>query len=216
MLNEFNGVKEIIFDFDDTLIHSGQSVVECVLRVADKLSLHKPSVDDIRRLMGIPLVPFVKALWPQVDGEEVLQAYLDNYKKDSLVKVEGTSETLNGLRNLGFRLHILSSKRTVNLLDHMKHIGIESNLFTSIIGGEAVLYNKPDGRVFNGFLEKYDVNEIVYVGDSLHDLEAALNAGMKFIAVLTGIISKEEFVNAGAEVIVDSVCGLKGLFENSS
>jgi phosphoglycolate phosphatase-like HAD superfamily hydrolase len=50
--------------------------------------------------------------------------------------------------------------------------------------------------------------EAVYVGDSLLDYEAAKRAKVKFIAVLSGDVSKEEFKKNGVKNVIPSVAEL--------
>ncbi|MBX9744782.1 MAG: HAD family hydrolase [Chlamydiales bacterium] len=72
------------------------------------------------------------------------------------------------------------------------------NLNDYIQTEDDTVFYKPDSRVFQPALRWLAENHIkpfeaVYVGDPLKDFEAAKGVGFKFIGVLTGITSAEEF-----------------------
>lgn len=63
-------------------------------------------------------------------------------------------------------------------------------------------HHKPDPRVFIPtlkWLKDQDIEpaEVVYVGDGLHDMKAALGVGFDFLGVETGLVSADEFRRAG-------------------
>jgi phosphoglycolate phosphatase-like HAD superfamily hydrolase len=67
-------------------------------------------------------------------------------------------------------------------------------------------YHKPDPRVFDPALawlkeRGIDTAEVLYVGDGLHDMRAALGAGFSFLGVETGLVTAEQFRAAGASSI---------------
>jgi phosphoglycolate phosphatase len=55
----------------------------------------------------------------------------------------------------------------------------------------------------------------IYVGDTTIDAEAAANAGLRFVAVLTGPTSREEFAPLTTVALLDSVAGLPALLDVS-
>jgi len=56
------------------------------------------------------------------------------------------------------------------------------------------------------FNEQYLRTEVIVVGDTVHDIEAAKNAGVRSVGVATGVTdSLEQLVGAGADVAVTSL-----------
>ena len=45
--------------------------------------------------------------------------------------------------------------------------------------------------------------EVIYIGDGLHDMKAAVGAGFCFLGVETGLVTAAEFEDAGANSIAD-------------
>jgi phosphoglycolate phosphatase-like HAD superfamily hydrolase len=209
----YHNIKAIVFDLDDTLINSSSSVVQCFQQVAKEFRQPLPSEHQIRELMGMPLNEFCSSLWPNLDSSIVSQLYLKLFKPDLLQAIPHVEETLKILKERGFDLHILSSKVTLTIHKHLRYTNIPENLFISIMGGDAVAHPKPDPRVFTYLLKSYAAHEILYVGDSLYDFQAASSAKIPFIAVLTGIHSKSTFSKLGCPTILTNVNKVLPLLE---
>ncbi|MCX8199337.1 MAG: HAD family hydrolase [Sulfolobales archaeon] len=60
-----------------------------------------------------------------------------------------------------------------------------------------------------------DENSAVIVGDTLIDLWAAIEAGVPFIGISTGLLLKEELLEAGASMVVEGLSELLPLLKNS-
>jgi phosphoglycolate phosphatase-like HAD superfamily hydrolase len=58
-------------------------------------------------------------------------------------------------------------------------------------------------------MEKAGSEDAVMIGDSTYDCEAARNAGIPALAVLTGGFSEEELRAAGAAEVFDSIAALR-------
>ncbi len=59
-------------------------------------------------------------------------------------------------------------------------------------------YHKPDSRVFDPLIawaaaRGIQPHEILYVGDGLHDMTAAIEAGLNFLGVETGLVNADGF-----------------------
>lgn len=68
---------------------------------------------------------------------------------------------------------------------------------------------KPCSRLVLAALEKAETDEAVMVGDTRWDIEAAANAGVETICVITGGWSRQELLEAGAAAVFESVDELR-------
>jgi HAD superfamily hydrolase (TIGR01549 family) len=68
---------------------------------------------------------------------------------------------------------------------------------------------KPEPDLVNSALEKVGGGPAVMIGDSVYDAEAAGNAGIETIAVLTGGFSDSELLKAGARIVFASIVELR-------
>ncbi len=207
---QMNKVKAIVLDFDDTLVYSGEAGLQSLQKTAKGLELCVPEKDEIFPLFGKPLQVIVETLWPKQDSEEIQKVYRKHYDEVDIEVITNAIETLQLLKKRKYDLFILSSNKDVE--KHMEKMNFPAGLFSGIFTPNNLEFNKPDGRVFSPILEKYAKEEIVYVGDSLNDLESSKDAGIKFIGVLSGRASETEFRENSSTHIIPSVENLKELF----
>ena len=100
------------------------------------------------------------------------------------------------------------------LLIFREFIHLNKNTYKTEVKNN-IKYNKPDPRALLQVCDELDyiIEDTVYVGDSIVDGECARNAGLGFIAVLSGGAYEEDFVDMGVEEIIDSVAGLPQLLD---
>ncbi|TAL54162.1 MAG: HAD family hydrolase [Nanoarchaeota archaeon] len=147
-------------------------------------------------------------LWPDYDVKKYIKAYKKMYGEKKHRLVGGARRTLDYLKKKGYQIYILSSRDQKSLIMSLEANGIHDH-FHQIHSGDHSEFHKPDPRVFINFAERFgfNVDESVYVGDLLIDYEGASKAGLKFVAVLTGIHDRKKFEQAGLDpkYIISSV-----------
>jgi HAD superfamily hydrolase (TIGR01509 family) len=72
-----------------------------------------------------------------------------------------------------------------------------------------VVHSKPHPDIVNAALAKSDPGRAVMFGDSRWDIEAAANAGLQTVCVLTGGWSEQELCDAGAACVFESLPDLR-------
>ena len=134
----------------------------------------------------------------QLDKTEKFKHYFVERADESMSDLtELFIETYSVIRLLhrkGIKLGIVSTKfryRIINILEREDLL----DCFEVIIGGEDVKEHKPDPRGLLEAIKKLNlsVSQIIYVGDSLTDAETAFNAGVSFVAVLTGVTLQDKY-----------------------
>ncbi|MFO7849179.1 MAG: HAD family hydrolase, partial [Spirochaetia bacterium] len=120
------------------------------------------------------------------------------------VPYAGVIELLDNLVYRGIRLSVLSNKED-GLTREVVSRTIGTKYFDVIRGRSPDFPAKPDPAGARFIMEQMGVNpeEVIYVGDSDVDMETAVRGGMYPVGVLWGYRSREEILNAGAEVLVD-------------
>lgn len=123
-----------------------------------------------------------------------------NYKATTF---KNTKETFEKLHNKGIKLGAISSGARF-MIEEIYRTQIEEHLkfHEFIFDNNDLGVKKPDPKVFDKafeILSQYEIleNETIYVGDSFHDYEAALNRGLIFYAVTIGVKSKQDFLDSG-------------------
>ena len=118
----------------------------------------------------------------------------DEVMSKNTVLLDDTISTLQWLKHDGFSTGIVTTKYRYRIVETLNMHGI-SELIDVIVGGEDVKVPKPSPE---GLLLAIDglnaqLNNVLYVGDSLVDAKTALAANVDFAAVTTGTTSKKEF-----------------------
>ncbi len=113
-------------------------------------------------------------------------------------------EVLQGLRARGLVLGLATNDTEIPARAHLEGAGV-LDLFSFVAGCDSGWGGKPAPGQLLAFAEAVGVApaRAVMVGDSLHDLHAGHAAGMKSVAVLTGIAGREELSPHADTVLAD-------------
>lgn len=203
-------IKLVIFDYDDTIVASSEALYKLDCKTAETLGLKNPTREQYFAVWGKPHNEMIKALHPEIDLTLYQNTYQSLYSQDVLKLLPDVENVLRGLKRQGKKLALLSSKSNKYLTDSLVHLGI-GDLFGYIHSAETSPCHKPDPRVFEDILPHFNLRleEIIYVGDQVTDFQAAKKAGINFIAVTTGINTRDDFRRAGCEQIIAALTELK-------
>lgn len=190
-----------LFDFDYTLADSHRGIVMCFRHVLNTHGIENISDEAIKKTIGLTLMDAFRVLTGSEDKE-----LLTRYKEEYMVKADEVmtkntilyKETIpmfKLLKKAGYKVGIISTKLRYRIEQTLEAYGVEG-FVDLIIGGEDVEEAKPNPQgiykaidYFKGIKE-----EVLYVGDSYIDAEAARNAGVAFMGVTTGTTTKEDFL----------------------
>jgi phosphoglycolate phosphatase len=189
-----------LFDFDYTLADSERAIVACYRHVLEKHGYTGASDYDICKTIGYPVKNSMTMLTGETDIAKLEQYHLEFRQKADEVMVNNTDlypstvPTLEKLRSKGCRIGIISTKYRFRIEDILKRFNI-TNLVDIIIGGEDIALPKPDPQGIFLALERLggQKSDVLYIGDSLVDANAANNAAVDFAAVTTGTTQAREF-----------------------
>ena len=178
----------IIFDWDNTLVDTWETIHEALLVTFDRMGYPAWTLDETRRRVRHSL----KNSFPTLFGarwEEARQVYLDSYAAIHLERLEalpGAAEMLAALDRAGFYLAVVSNKTGKSLRQEAAHIGWDRH-FKRLVGAGDAAADKPDPAGFALALDGSGVGlgrGVWYVGDTAFDMESARLAGLT--AVLLG------------------------------
>ncbi len=208
-------IKAIIFDVDGVLIDSNKIIVEAYQKTAEKLGLRIPLSHEVVDLMGRPLVEVVRALWPKSNVELYIEEYRRLFMDENLIvpAIEGAVDAVREIRELGFRIGVLSGKIMFFIKKHLREAGFDMNWFEVIVSFETTKKHKPDREPLLYAIKQLNVKpkETIYVGDAISDYECAENAKVEYFAVLTGSLKREDLERLGVKNIISSVVELPDL-----
>jgi phosphoglycolate phosphatase-like HAD superfamily hydrolase len=116
----------------------------------------------------------------------------------------GALELLNALEARGARLGIASGNTLAIARGKLARAGLDLRRFCAWGSGERYL-ERVDLVRFALAQAGVDATSALVVGDTLHDVSAALAAGASVLAVSTGRFSAEELSGAGATYVADAL-----------
>lgn len=208
----------LLFDFDYTLAESGDAVINCSNYALEKMNLQKADKEIILKSIGLTLADkfhFITGKDSKEDAQEFTSLFLkqaDRVMADMINLFPNTGETIKYLHNKEITLGIISTKfrsRIIQILDRFNL----TEYFSLIIGGEDVQKHKPDPEGINTAVQNLNVNKknLLFIGDTVIDAGAAQNAGVNFIASLTGLTHKTEFNKFNVYRFISDISELKAL-----
>jgi HAD superfamily hydrolase (TIGR01549 family) len=200
-------LKAVIFDIDGTLIDSvdlhARSWVESFARYGAEVRL-----DDVRGHIGEGadrLLPsFVPGI-PESKRKQIEEYRSALFKREYLQKVKPfpkVKDLFTRIRAAGCKL-ALASSCAADEIDQYKAIAGVSDM-TDYVTADDAGSSKPSPDIFLKALERLRPiipSQTCVVGDTKYDGEAARQAGIPFIGVLSGGSSKQELERSGALAI---------------
>lgn len=121
---------------------------------------------------------------------------------------------LKDLRGRGLKLGVATNDAEGPARSHLSAAGSEG-AFDFIAGSDSGFGGKPGAGMLLAFAERFALqpDEIVMVGDSRHDLLAGRSAGMRTVAVLTGIALEQDLAPL-ADVVLPDIGHLPGWLDS--
>lgn len=207
--------QAVIFDFDYTLGDTTLSIAASINYALARLGYKEHSVEEIRKTIGFSLdVAFRMLTGVKSETEEALFFDYFQIKADEVMTkdarlFDGVPELLRECRERGIGVGIVTTKHRFRIEDILKKFAL-SDAVDVIVGNEDVKHEKPhpEGVLLAAERLHAEKGEVLYVGDSLVDAEAAARAEADFAAVLTGTTPREAFSAFPHVAIEDNVSEL--------
>lgn len=206
--------QHIYFDLDGTLTDPLEGISRCILYAIDKFDEAPPTVDELRRFIGPPLMLTFSELLDESRAEEALYYYRERFDEigwQENVPYEGIHDVLGQLQVAGATLYVATTKPWKAAERIIEHFGMQP-FFDRVYGSEL------DGtRTDKTELLAYAIqrnppfDNAVMIGDRKHDMIGAINNGMNTIGVTYGYGSLEELEAAGAHKIATTPADIKAL-----
>lgn len=178
----------ILFDVDGTLIDSIPFIVECFQHAFNHHFGHSWDEADIMAGIGTPLEAYFGKTLPADQVHDLMATYLE-YNLVNLHHGIGIflhiPQMLEDLRRIGLPLGIVTSKRLPALLPTLQDFDL-ADYFDLIITKEDTQLHKPNPEPLYEAMNRLGLSQpgrIIYVGDSIHDLECAARAGCQPVMV---------------------------------
>jgi phosphoglycolate phosphatase len=187
-----NRYELVVFDWDGTLFDSVGWIVESIQQAARACGVAVPEAGAAREVIGLSLQEAMAALFPGIEGDpadDLMREYRRVYQSRAFGVQDlfpDVLEMLSRLRGCGFRLAVATGKTREGLRAALRATGTEP-LFDAVRSADETA-SKPDPKMLFEIMRQVGVAPecTLMVGDSVHDLRMAKNAGVDAVGVTCG------------------------------
>jgi len=189
-------IRGIIFDLDGTLIESYEAIYLGLKEVFRQFGREIFPLSDLKKYLKPDLETTLTQFFSPEEVPKAIPIMRRKYEEVYLDKthfLDGAKETVEKLHSQGILLGVASNKFGRFSRGALRHLGV-SNYFTSMIGAGDVPRNKPFPDMIQVALTEMNLppEEVVFVGDTLTDIDTGKEAGVDVYALPTGFHSKME------------------------
>ena len=201
--------RSILFDLDGTITDSGEGIMNCAELALRHFGLPVPDRNTMRVFVGPPLdETFVKFGVHPDQTDEAIRVFRSRYTtvgKFENFPYPGVEALLSGLKALGHKLYIATSKPENMAIEVLEHFGL-AKYFDLICGATLDGSRSKKADIITYLLEKTgSISSAVMVGDTAHDVLGAKAHSLPAIGVAWGYGKVADMEAAGAVAIAHSM-----------
>lgn len=174
--------QAVLYDIDGTLLNTVNMNMYPLLRIIKEELGEERTLDDVVKFMAYTGMKVMEELGIR-DPEATYQRwvrYVNEYEEGA-TPYPGMVDTLEGLKQLGVRQAVVSSKMRAQYQIDMVGNGLDRYMETAVLEEDTQLH-KPHPDPLLECLRRMDLepSQVLYVGDTPSDSRAAQAAGVDF------------------------------------
>ncbi len=206
--------KGVLFDLDGTLADNYSAIHLCTCAAFREFGISEPSLEKIIATVGGSILITIRRLLAGSEHENLYEKVADLYLKlypdfvfCGLKAMPYAENILGALKKRGLKLACFTNKQTEGAEQVLGFLGLDKYL-DCIVATSLHSPRKPDKEYTLFALEKIGLSseEVVVVGDSPFDYQAAQSCAVPCALVCTGGDCKESLVEKCPDVL--------GVFDN--
>lgn len=205
-------IKLVIFDLDGTLLETVGDLAASCNAVLRSHGLPEHDYAAYRRFVGNGVRKLCERALPEaLRTEEQIDRVRDEFVAYYTAHIdchsyayEGIFDLLEALVARGVKVAVVSNKFQQGT-ELLVQKFFPTTPFAAVFGNRPEVPLKPDPAADFEVLERTGVSpcEALHVGDTASDIRAAKAAGIGAVGVSWGFRSREELLEAGADVVID-------------
>src|SRR5882672_693877 len=211
-----------IFDVEGTLVDSVRQNLQSLQECLADFGVTVP-YERLQLYSGLDGNQTLQLVAPALDAGErkkVLEAQGELYQAKYLTSVNafpGVRDLFEALTTEGGRIALATDCKGPELKHYRSLLNVD-DLIDSVACGDDVEHGKPDPRLVGLALRKLRIPaaQVVMIGDTPYDAEAAYGAGTAAAGLLTGGFAKEALAEAGCLVVARDLRELLPCFDSKS
>lgn len=204
----------IVFDWDGTVVDSTAVIAASIQAACRDLDLPVPSDEAARHVIGMGLEQALRHAVPEAPPEMVkplAERYRHYYlaQDESIPLFEGARDTIEDLHGRGYQLAVATGK---------SRMGLERSMQGSRMGGyfhatrtADQTFSKPHPAMLLEIMEELGVEpgRALMVGDTTHDLQMAVNAGVDAVGMTHGAHPADQLRALQPLALLDDYAGFR-------
>lgn len=208
-----NNYKHIIWDWNGTLLKDVDFCRRIINSILVDNKLPELSLNRYREIFTFPVQDYyvVAGLDFSKTSFEVLgKDFIDKYESNKLTcsLYENAVEVLSTIHQKGIKQYVLSAYLHENLINILNHYNL-TQYFDNIVGLDNI-YAGSKTHLGIKLIEELDVNknEVLFIGDTLHDADVAEAMGVNCILIANGHQVKERLM-VNSNLVLDDLADLR-------
>lgn len=208
----------IVFDWDGTVMDS-TAVIACSIQAACRdLNLPVPSDEDARYVIGMGLIEALRHAVPEAPEsmyEQLAQRYRYHFlAQDATIPLFAEArETIHELHEQGYWLAVATGKNR-NGLNRVLEACEMGKYFHATRTADQT-FSKPHPAMLLEIMDELGLtaDRVLMVGDTTHDLQMAINAGVDVVGVTHGAHPVEQLRALNPLALLDDFSELRAWFK---
>ncbi|MBN2531276.1 MAG: HAD-IA family hydrolase [Spirochaetales bacterium] len=200
---EIKKIKTILFDFDGTIADTMKKAIEIYNQLALKNNFNLVDDYNLPELRNNkPLVILKKLRIPLRRLPSVANKIRKKLKSSSgeIPAFKGISKVLIKIKQMNYKIGIISTNNIKNIELFLKYNNLH---YFDFIFSCREMFGKH--RIIKKAIKKNNlsVDEIIYIGDEIRDIDACRKVGIKIISVCWGYNDKDSLVKENSGLIAE-------------
>ncbi|AYN21510.1 HAD-IA family hydrolase [Alcaligenes aquatilis] len=204
----------VLFDWDGTVMDSTYSIASSIQLASADLELPVPSIQQASWVIGLSLESALYRAVPDLTAEQ-MPLFLERYRyhfmqRDPHIKLfDGILPFMGELRGRQIALGVATGKSRQGLDRVLQQVNLSTFFDATRCADET--RSKPDPEMLHQLLAELmlEPEQVLMVGDTVHDIHMAANAGMDSVAVTYGAHDPQTLAKAEPTVMVDNVTQMR-------
>ncbi len=207
-------ITHIIWDWNGTIIDDVQLCVDIMNQLLAENNLPGIGLKTYRNIFTFPVRDYYRKAGFDLDKinfEDIGQRFIDIYNQrvNEIQLQPGVQDLLSKLQKAGKKQILISARQAESLREDVEWFGL-TQFFDQIIGLDDDLARGKEHLVRNFFAQNdLHPKQLLFIGDTDHDIEIARSVGAHFFVVSNGhnsawrLMARTPFVYANLETLSD-------------
>jgi phosphatidylglycerol:prolipoprotein diacylglycerol transferase len=200
----------LVWDFDGTLMDTREVIIKTYEKLFNKYLGQDSFTDEIKlEVLGPSLEEIFIKYMPDLNTDKLIEEYIEinlELHKDYVNPIQDSLEVLDNLKNNGYRMAIVSTKKQPSIRFALKMYNMEK-YFEFVLGEDDYEKRKPekDGIIKVLNLMQVSQDNVIYIGDTKTDIISGKNAGVYTVAYAFEEDRKAELLTATPNYVINDL-----------